>query len=490
MPTAASKSISRPPSHIEAVEWCAKNLLLGTKEHWCESLELVIQVMAASGGMAWLVETGAFKSSKSAPDPFLIHDEDALSSDPAKLFECLSDFCVTKGDAQECSVAITENSSLFAWATSTLSNDLMLGVVIRGDAQSHFGDLSLLRTFTLLLACAVRDSGEHTCVAERRPATLRNFPQGYLVGTSEPINALHREVEVLSQGDTSVLILGETGTGKELLAHLIHVWSNQSKGPFIAVNCAAIPADLLEAELFGIARGVATGVYEREGYFKLADGGTLFLDEIGELHLPSQAKLLRVLQDREVRRVGGTVTRINVRVIAATNADLRKRMADGSFRPDLYYRLAGFEVCVPSLRDRKEDIPIFIQHYIEAFSRQAGKTVSGITSETLELLTDYPWPGNIRELENEIRRLVYTCAPDKFISPDLLPTYILFPTCRETEVTLLTPLQLEPHLEELERRLILEALERSRGNYSRTAKLLGISRNGLAIKMERLGIRT
>lgn len=204
--------------------------------------------------------------------------------------------------------------------------------------------------------------------------------------------------------------------------------------------------------------------------------------------MPSQAKLLRVLQDREVRRVGGTVAKIDVRVIAATNADLRRRMADGSFRPDLYYRLAGFEVCVPALRDRKEDIPVFIQHYVEAFSRQAGKTIGGLTTEALELLTDYPWPGNIRELENEIRRLVYTCAPDGFISADLLPTYILFPTCRNGEEALSTPLQLEPHLRELERRLILEALTRSRGNYSRAAKLLAISRNGLAIKMQRLGI--
>lgn len=485
-----SKGITQPPSHVEAVEWLARNFLLGRQEHWCDSLRLLIQIMAATGGMAWLVETGAFKSSKSAPEPFLVHGDGALSNDPSKLFAYLRDFCVTRAEGQECSAAITEDSSLFACAAAPLSNDLMLGVVIRGDAQSDFGDLSLLRGFALLLAHAVRDRGEHTRVAVSLPATLRTFPQGYLVGASEAINALHREVEALSRGDSSVLIVGETGVGKEHLAHLIHLWSGHSKGPFIAVNCAAIPADLLEAELFGIGRGVATGVYEREGYFKLADGGTLFLDEIGELHLPSQAKLLRVLQDGEVRRVGGTVARINVRVIAATNADLRRRMADGSFRPDLYYRLAGFEVCVPPLRDRKEDIFVFIQHYVEAFSRQAGKTVGGVTSEALALLKDYPWPGNIRELENEIRRLVYTCAPDGIISPDLLPSYILFPTGQKGEETVSTPLQLEPHLRELERRLILEALARSRGNYSRAAKLLGISRNGLAIKMQRLGIRS
>lgn len=487
-----SIAVTRPASQVEAVEWFAKNVLIGGQKRWCDSLQLVVQVMAATGGIAWLVETGVFRSSKSAPEPLLAHGEGALTSDPSKLFEYLRDFCVTRSDGQECSAAITQDSSPFACAVAPLSYDLTLGVIICGDAQSRFEDLSLLRAFALLLAYAVRESGEHTRVASRLPATLRTFPQGYLVGPSEAINALHREVETLSRGDFSVLIVGETGVGKEHLARLIHVWSGHSKGPFIAVNCAAIPADLLEAELFGIARGVATGVYEREGYFKLADGGTLFLDEIGELPLPSQAKLLRVLQDGEVRRVGGTVARIDVRVIAATNADLRRRMADGSFRPDLYYRLAGFQVCVPALRDRKEDIPVFMQHYVQAFCRQAGKTVGGVTSEALGLLTDYPWPGNIRELENEIRRLVYTCPSDGFISPDLLPTYILFPTCREEEgeESLSNPLLLEPHLKELEKRLILEALARSHDNYSRAAKLLGISRNGLAIKMQRLGIRS
>jgi transcriptional regulator with PAS, ATPase and Fis domain len=318
-----------------------------------------------------------------------------------------------------------------------------------------------------------------------------SFPEGYVKGISDAITVLYLELSMLSKGDFSILLLGETGVGKEHLARIIHAWSDRNRGPFFAVNCAAIPNELFEAEMFGIGKGVATGVQERKGYFQLAEKGTLFLDEIGELGMASQAKLLRALQDIEVRRVGGSSFKRDVRIIAATNADLRNRMEEGAFRPDLYYRVAGFELHVPPLRQRREDIPLLIEHFLKIFSQEAGKSISSLTPETLKLLTEYSWPGNIRELESELRRVVYLCPDKQTITATLLSTHILLPKVAGREHISLAPyssLLLRPHIEELERRLLRQALAWSRGNHSKAAKLLGISRNGLASKIAHLGI--
>lgn len=317
------------------------------------------------------------------------------------------------------------------------------------------------------------------------------FPSDYVKGVSDAITLLYRELTMLSGGSFSILLLGETGVGKEHLARIIHDWSERSGGPFLAVNCAAIPIELFEAEMFGIGRGIATGVQERKGYFQLAEGGTLFLDEIGEMDMASQAKLLRALQDTEVRRVGGSTFKRNVRIVAATNANLRNRIEEGWFRPDLYYRIAGFELHVPPLRQRKEDIPLLIEHFVKAFSEEARKPVRGITREAIKLLVEYSWPGNVRELESELRRLVYLCPDGQAISAALLSTHILLPQVPQRAASPkagFNSLLLRPHVEELERRLIRQALSWSRGNHSQAAKLLGISRNGLAHKIAQLGI--
>jgi DNA-binding NtrC family response regulator len=340
------------------------------------------------------------------------------------------------------------------------------------------------------------EAGQHETDLDSFPGGGRHtepelpFPEGYVPGESPGMLALYRELHAVAASDMPVLLLGETGVGKEHLARILHAWSRRQAAPFLAVNCAAIPADLLEAEMFGIAKGVATGVQERAGRFELAHRGTLFLDEIGDLPLSLQAKLLRALEDEEVRPLGGSPVSLDVRVVAATNGDLRAKMEEGRFRADLYFRLAGAVLEVPPLRRRPEDMPRLVEVFLRTFSRQARKRVRGITLRALELLERYPWPGNVRELEHEIRRLVYLCPDGQPIDAGLLSTAIRDPAPASGSVRGSTngSLRLEDHVASLERRLILEALARTRGNRTRAAALLGISRNGLAIKMERLGL--
>lgn len=317
-----------------------------------------------------------------------------------------------------------------------------------------------------------------------------NFHPGYIPGQSEASARLHCQLQTLSPGNFPILLAGETGVGKEHVAQLIHNWSDRASAPYIAINCAAIPSELLEAEMFGIGRGVATGVQEREGYFQLAHGGTLFLDEIGDMSPQLQAKLLRALQEKEIRRVGGSTLRIDVRIVAATNVDLEQRMREGTFRSDLYYRLAGAVVRVPPLRERREDIQLFVQYFADRFAKECGKSITGITVRALELLNNYFWPGNIRELEHEIRRLVYLCPSGEAIDAKLLSEKISTPDPALNQMPkLYDTLLLEPHLAGIERALICQALARTNGNLTRAAKLLGTSRNGLTIKMDRLEIR-
>jgi formate hydrogenlyase transcriptional activator len=237
-----------------------------------------------------------------------------------------------------------------------------------------------------------------------------------IVGTSPALHAVLSRVSKVAPTDSSVLITGETGTGKELIARAVHRRSQRSSRPFVSVNCAAIPRDLLASELFGHEKGAFTGAIQRRvGRFELAEGGTIFLDEIGELPAETQVALLRVLQEREFERIGGTVSiRSNVRVIAATNRDLPATIAAGSFRSDLFYRLNVFPIEVPALRERREDIPVLVAYFIDRYARKAGKSFRSINKQSLELLQSYPWPGNIRELQNIIERSVVVCDTENF----------------------------------------------------------------------------
>ena len=233
-----------------------------------------------------------------------------------------------------------------------------------------------------------------------------NFEE--IVGTSAALTAVLKQVEVVAPTESTVLILGETGTGKELIARAIHTTSSRSRRPFVKLNCAAIPTGLLESELFGHEKGAFTGaIAQRIGRFELADGGTVFLDEVGEIPLELQTKLLRVLQEREFERLGSTRTlRTDARLIAATNRELRKMVEQQKFREDLFYRLNVFPIYVPALRERSEDIPLLVNHFAQRFARRMNRTIETIPAETMAALTRYPWPGNIRELQNLIERAV------------------------------------------------------------------------------------
>jgi transcriptional regulator with GAF, ATPase, and Fis domain len=237
-----------------------------------------------------------------------------------------------------------------------------------------------------------------------------------IVGSSPSLHAVLSLLSKVAPTDSTVLITGETGTGKELVARAVHKRSHRSSRGFVSVNCAAIPRDLIASELFGHEKGAFTGAtHRRPGRFELAEGGTIFLDEVGELPAETQIALLRVLQEHEFERVGGTTSiRANVRVIAATNRDLQAAIAAGAFRSDLFYRLNVFPIKVPPLRERQEDIPMLVEYFIDRYARKAGRRIRGVNKRSLELLQSYPWPGNIRELQNVIERSVIVCDTENF----------------------------------------------------------------------------
>ncbi len=325
--------------------------------------------------------------------------------------------------------------------------------------------------------------------APSEPAqTELRVPPGIVQGTSPAMTSVYRQLHALRDNDLPVLILGETGVGKEHLALTLHASSPRRKGPFAAVNCSAIPAELLEAEMFGIGKGVATGVEARRGRFQEAEGGVLFLDEIGEMPIELQPKLLRALEERVITPVGLRPVAVDVRIVAATNADLEEKMATGRLRSDLYYRLAGYTLKVPPLRRRDEDLPALVGHFIRRFSEENSRQVRGITVKALRRLMAYPWPGNVRELQHILRRLVCLCPDGQAIDSSRVAEAL-----DRSSVALLTDfstgtVSLEEQLRAVERRLVRQALVETRGNQSRAARLLEISRNGLAKRLKRLGI--
>src|SRR5271168_5069470 len=311
-----------------------------------------------------------------------------------------------------------------------------------------------------------------------------SFPRGFeeIVGNSPELEKVLEQVQHVAPTDSTVLIEGETGTGKELIAHAIHSASSRCGRPFVKLNCAAIPLDLLESELFGHEKGAFTGaIAQRIGRFQLADKGTLFLDEVGDIPLALQPKLLRVLQEQEFERLGSTRThRVDVRLVAATHRNLTEMLKRGEFRSDLYYRLNVFPILLPSLRARREDIPALVTHFVEMFCRRMGKQIEHISEETMAALSSYPWPGNIRELQNLIERAVI--LSDDGVLPNPLPTEAIGDVIISPAATT---------LKESERTLILQALEELGwviGGPKGAAAKLGLKRTTLIHKMQKLGI--
>ncbi len=306
-----------------------------------------------------------------------------------------------------------------------------------------------------------------------------------IVGKSEAMRKVFRVIRDVAPTDTTVLIEGETGTGKELVARAIHYTSPRRDKPLVAVSCGALPDTLLESELFGHVRGAFTGAdSDRPGRFELADEGTLFLDEVGEVSPALQVKLLRVLESKEFERVGDRkTTRVDVRFIAATNRNLRERVAEGRFREDLYYRLNVLAIKLPSLRERAEDIPLLVQHFISAFNEETGKKIRAVSQEAMDILVDHPWPGNVRQLENSIEHAFIHCTGE-LIQPRHLPEELQRPPSAIIKRMSAT----ERPFESLEREVILSALEKASFKRSEAARLLGISRSSLWRKIKKHGI--
>jgi len=315
-----------------------------------------------------------------------------------------------------------------------------------------------------------------------------NHAFGEIIGKTEKMQHLFTQIQTAAAGTISVLIQGETGTGKELIAKSIHDNSSRKEGPFVAINCAAIPTELIEGQLFGNEPGAFTGANERRiGYFEQADTGTLFLDEIADMPLTLQKTLLRVLQEREFQRLGGTSTiSIDIRVLAATNQDLEDALRDGYFREDLYHRLSAFPIKVPSLRDRREDIPILADHFLKKYAAAAEKTIRDISTDALQMLMQHDFPGNVRELENVIERAVLYETTDR-----LQPQSLLLHQTQErsqpatsspTDATTILP------LDELERRAIIHALKVTDNNIPNAAQALDIDRSTLYRKLKKYNL--
>ena len=307
-----------------------------------------------------------------------------------------------------------------------------------------------------------------------------------MIGNSEPMHRVYELVEQVAGSDITILIEGESGTGKELVARAIHQKSAVAAGPFVTLNCGALPDNLFESELFGYERGAFTGAMStKAGRFELADGGTLFLDEIGELSLKAQVDFLRVLETKEFRRLGGTrVTKVNTRVLAATNRNLEEAVKSGAFRDDLYYRLHVIPIRLPPLRHRSEDIPLLVESFLEEFSRAHQKNPMEVSPSTMRLLKLYSWPGNIRELRNVIERLVVTVR-EKVIQPVHLPLEVQ--ASREEARTMVVTLGTA--LEEIERDVIRRTLAEVTNHREKAAALLGISPRTLQYKIKQYGIK-
>jgi transcriptional regulator with PAS, ATPase and Fis domain len=321
-------------------------------------------------------------------------------------------------------------------------------------------------------------------------STLRNelrtrYHFESIIGKSRAMQEVFALIEHVAGSRSTVMIYGKSGTGKELVAKAIHYNSQRAAKPFVAVNCAAIPAELLESELFGHEKGAFTGaIATKVGKFELATGGSLFLDEVGSMRLDLQAKILRALQEREIERVGGTRTiKIDVRVIAATNRDLKKAVEESTFREDLYYRLNVVPITLPDLKDRQEDIPLLANHFMQKFAKESNPAIHEISKEAMAILLSYPWPGNVRELENVIERAV-TLGHGPAIQPSDLPSH-LAGGAGPVEKALVQ----EATLEDLERDYIKAVLRQTKGHQIRAAAILGIDRRTLYRKIRRYNIR-
>ncbi|HEX7153233.1 MAG TPA: sigma-54 dependent transcriptional regulator [Thermoanaerobaculia bacterium] len=329
---------------------------------------------------------------------------------------------------------------------------------------------------------------------ERLRAELsEKYAYSNIIGKSETMRKVFDLVRLAAPSRSNILIQGESGTGKELVAKAIHHASPRARNAFVTVNSGSLPPELLESSLFGHVKGAFTGaIATKRGLFEVADGGSIFLDEIGNINLETQAKLLRVIQEKEFMRLGSVDTiKVDVRIIAATNADLQKLMAENRFREDLFYRLNVINIHLPPLRRRREDIPLLIGHFLDKYAEENKRKVREVTPDAMRILLDHGWPGNVRELENAIERAVVLCTIDR-IGPDLLPDYLRYPV-QTDQPAMIVPadgLSLKDAVSRYERAMILQSLELANGVQKKAAELLQLKPSTLNEMMKRLGIHT
>lgn len=361
--------------------------------------------------------------------------------------------------------------------------------------RDYQGYVRFLDVVSTMIAQAIRVN--HLVDAERRRLVEENvhlrdeLKQKYdfanIVGTSRPMREVYAQVNQVAGANTTVLVRGESGTGKELIAHALHYNSRRAKKPFIKVSCAALPDSLIESELFGYEKGAFTGAQARKkGRFELAEGGTLFLDEIGDLNASTQVKLLRVLQEREFERLGGTQpVKVDVRLIAATNADVEGAMAAGTFREDLHYRLNVFAIFVPPLRERKTDVLLLADHFLDRYATEHGKQIKRISTPAIDMLMSYHWPGNVRELENALERAVLVSDGNVIHAHDLPPSL----QTGEASGTVMS-ISFSEAVEAYEKDLIEDALKTTHGNRVKAATLLQSTERIISYKVKKFGIDT
>lgn len=357
---------------------------------------------------------------------------------------------------------------------------------IKAGAYDYFTKPFSLEEMEIIVKRALEKRKLQVGIKDLREKIGRNQEFKEFIGQSKGIQKIMELIDKVAPIDLTVLITGESGTGKELTASAIHQKSKRNKAPFVKVNCAAIPETLLESELFGHEKGAFTGAHERRiGKFELAHQGTIFMDEIGDMTPATQAKILRLLEQKELERVGGKETlKIDVRVIAATNQDLNQAVNEKKFREDLYFRLNVFHIILPPLRDRKEDIPVLADHFIHEANLRLGKEISGISADAMKILLDYQWRGNVRELKNSIERAVALTEAD-FITSDVVALSFKETEARSDLNTPEAPMSLSNTLEEVERQLIFDALLKTGAVQVEAAKLLGITEKNLWKKIKK-----
>jgi len=371
-----------------------------------------------------------------------------------------------------------------AYGTKELALD-----AVRAGAYDFFTKPFKIDELSIVIARALEKRRLQRDMRKLEEKLRRQFSFENIVGASGPMQQVYELIHKVVQTDVTALVCGESGTGKELIAQAIHYHSTRKDNPFVKLNCVAIPEGLLESELFGHEKGSFTGaVQQKSGKFELANTGTIFLDEIGDMSLSTQAKILRVLQEKEFERVGGTETiGIDVRVIAATNKDLAKAVQEGRFREDLYFRLNVFGIAVPPLRDRKEDIPLLVDHFLRRANEEMNRTIGGASRDTMDLLMLHHWPGNVRELENCMRRAV-VMTDDDIITPKCLPLHIQSIAERPKYVLPDAVESLDDTLNDVEKQIIVGTLQDTGGVQSKAARLLGITERSLWHRVKKLSI--